>query len=83
METSGLALSVINTSSHYAARCKNYREMTARHYRTYILGLVNTEAHQQRTQFGIRPKSADINRAVEEVLDHMQTHMAEMGDASP
>jgi hypothetical protein len=75
---SGLGLSVINTGSHYAARVKNYREMTKRHYRTYILGLVTDEARKQRIQFGVKAKSADINIAVDEVLDHMQAHMLEM-----
>jgi len=79
MATHGLALSVINTGAHYDARCKNYREMTARHYRTYILGLVTQQARRERIDFGTRSKTSDINTAVEEVLMHMQDHMAEEG----
>lgn len=73
-----LALAVINTAKHYDARCKNFREMTRRHYRTYILGLVTDEARKQRIEFSVRSSSADINKAVEDVLDYMQAHMAEM-----
>lgn len=82
METSGLALSVINTGSHYEARCKNYREMTNRHYRAYIHRLVIEEARKQRISMGVKSKTADINIAVDEVLDHMQMHMAEMYDSA-
>lgn len=77
---SGLALSVINTGAHYDARCKNYREMTARHYRTYILNLVTAEARKQRIEFRVKSTSADINQAVADVLDHMDAHMRERED---
>lgn len=61
MAQHGLALAVINTGSHYKARCKNYREMTPRHYRTYILGLVTAEARKQRIEFGVQQQRRCAN----------------------
>lgn len=78
MAEHNLALSVINDGTHYTKRCENYRAMTHRHYRTYILGLVAAEARKQRIQMSVKSSSSDINVAVDEVLDHMQAHMHEM-----
>lgn len=70
-----LALCVVNDGTHYDARVKNGREMTARHYRNYIHRLVCAAAHDQRVKFGVRSMSKDINQAVDDVLDYMQDHM--------
>lgn len=72
-----LALAVYNEGSHYQKRVANYSAMTQRHYRAYLLGLVNAQAHHERKAFGVRHKPTDIDVAVKELYDGMKTHVAE------
>jgi hypothetical protein len=77
-ETSDLALCVINDGASCQKRLDNCRTMTKRHYRAFVLTLITAEVRRQRIQFGVpQHKHGDIERAVSEVIDHMERHVAE------
>lgn len=76
--THPLALSVINDGSTYTARVRNARTMTKRQYRQYLLGLVNAQARKERIEMYVLYKPKDVDRAVNDVEDHMARHMIDL-----
>jgi hypothetical protein len=73
-----LALAVYNDGAHYNTRVSRGQSDTRRHYRAYLLGLVNAEATKQRREFNMRFKPADIDIAVQDLLEMMERHVAEI-----
>ena len=78
-ETHDLAVSVVNDGGHYSERVANHAKMKRGAYRGYIRSLCWNQARHEKLYFGRRWTDKDIDTATDDVVEHMEQHIKDLG----